>query len=64
MAVETLWGKILAGTFIVSYPMSLMYLNFFFTMVYTGLFLTASAIGQCIKKEREETMVLRKFEAL
>ena len=47
-----------AGTFIVSYPMSLMYLNFSFTLVYFGLFLAATLIGQCILKEREETMIM------
>ena len=38
--------------------MSLMYLNFSFTLVNFGLFLTASLIGPCILREREETMVL------
>ena len=58
-------GKTLcAGTFIVSYPMSLMYLNFSFTLVYCGLFLIASLIGQCIRNEREEKLVRRKFEVL
>ena len=38
--------------------MSLMYLNFSFTLVYFGLFLTASLVGQCILREREETMAL------
>ena len=47
-----------AGTFIVSYPMSLMYLNFSFTLLYFGLFLIASLIGQGILEEREEAMVL------
>ena len=38
--------------------MSLMYLNFSFTLVYFGLFLAASLVGQCILKEREETKVM------
>ena len=56
--METLWEYFCAGTFIVSYPMSLMYLNFSFTLVYFGLFLTASLIGPCILREREETTAL------